>query len=339
MPDLLPTNSYFRDQVRWLRRAARSLGIDVLVELDSMRAYLRKGDAHGELHPQFLTRIDGQLRYVPRFDDDANQFAGWRPNQAPVTWPASANKLVFKRAAARAGLPVPDHWLDDDTPRADVLVKCATGSFGEQVHGPFRSSTERPLRHELGEYYERFIEGELVKVWYWGSQAVGLECDPMPTVVGDGASSIRALVTRRASVPGVAEERVARQLARCATMLAYDGGTLDDVPAAGEFRRVEFRYGSDVMVQRERQLVDLRGAVDAKWAPLVAMGPQLERLIPEAQRGQLLFAVDAVRDGNGHFFLLEMNSNPFVNPLAYDAMLATWLARAEGMAGQARSTR
>jgi hypothetical protein len=333
VPDLLPTNSYFRDQVRWLRRAARALGIEVLVELDSMRAHLRKGHALGELHPQFLTRIDGQLRYVPRFTDDATQFAGWRPDPAPVSWPTSADKLVFKRAAAQVGLLVPEYWLDDDAPRADVLVKCASGSFGEQVHGPYRSSAQRPLRHEMGEYYERFIDGDLVKVWYWGSRAVGLECDPMPTVLGDGASSIRTLVTRRARVPGVADERIARQLARSATLLAYDGGSLDDVPAPGERRRVEFRYGSDVMVQRERQLVDLRGALDACWQPLVAMGPLLQRLIPEAQHERVLYAVDAVRDRNGRLFLLEMNSNPFVNPLAYEPMLAAWLER------QARETR
>lgn len=338
MPDLLPTNAYFRDHVRWLRRAAGALGIEVLVELDTMRAYLRKGDAHGELHPQFLARVDGRVRYVPRFTDDATQFAGWRPEQVHGTWPASSDKLVFKRAAAQLGVPVPGHWLDDEPPRPDVVVKCATGSFGEQVHGPYRSSAERPLRHELGEYYERFIDGDLVKCWYWGSQAVGLECDPMPTVVGDGVSSIRELVTRRARVPGVDEARLARQLARCATMLAYDGGALDDVPAAGERRRVEFRYGSDVMVQRERQLVDLRGVVDACWQPLVAMGPLLQRLIPEVQHERVLYAVDAVRDRDGRLFLLEMNSNPFVNPLAYAPMLAAWLAHERDAAGRAAST-
>ena len=314
MPDLLPTNSYFRDHVRWLRWAARALGIQVLVELDSMRAYLRHGDAHGELHPQFLARIDGQVRYLPRFTDEATQFAGWRPEPVPGSWPASTDKLVFKRAAGALGLPVPDFWLDDDTPRHDVLVKSATGSFGEQVHGPYRSSAERPLRVELGEYYERFIDGELVKAWFWGSRAVGLECDPMPTVTGDGAASVRALVDARARVPGMTDERVARQLARSATLLAFDGGSLDDVPAAGERRRVEFRYGSDVMVQRERRLVDLRGEVEACWQPLVAMGPLLQRLVPAAQHERVLYAVDAVRDRGGRWFLLEMNSNPFVNP-------------------------
>jgi hypothetical protein len=325
-PPLLPTNSYFRDQVRWLRQAAQAHGIEVLVELESMRAFLRKGNAHGVLMPQFLTRIDGRPRYVSTFTDDAIQLAGWRPERKHGSWPASSDKLVFKRAAQKLGLPVPDYWLGGDAVLTDVIVKCSVGSFGEQVHGPYRSSQQRPLRIEQGEYYERFIGGELLKVWYWGSMALGLECDPMPAVVGDGVSSIRELVLRRAQGPVLSEERLAKIFERCETVLAFDGAALRDVLPAGQRQRVEFRYGSDVMAQRERQLVDLRTQPDAQWQPLVEMAPLLQQMIPEVLHERVLYAVDAVRDAEGRIFLLEMNANPFVNPLAYEPMLASWLA-------------
>ena len=333
-PHLLPTNIFFRDQVRWLRRAAHRHGIEVIIDLESMCAFLRKGDAHATLRPHFLAHVDGQVRYVGAFIDEAIQFTGWRPVQADVVWPASTDKLVFKRAAAKLGITVPDYWLEGDQALTDVIVKRAVGSFGEQVHGPYRSSAERPLRIELGEYYERFISGDLLKVWYWGSRAVGLECDPMPVVVGDGASSIRELVLRRAQGPILTEARIAKLLERCATVLAFDGASLADVLPAGQRQRVEFRYGSDVMSQRERVLVDLRGQVDSQWQPLVEIAPLLQRMIPDRLHERVLYAVDAVRDAEGRIFVLEMNSNPFVNPLAYEPMLASWLEQ-QGVASAA----
>ena len=327
---MLPTNIYFFDHVRWLRWAARAQGVEVLVELESMRAFLRKDGAHWVLHPQFLTLIDGQPRYVWTFADSATHFAGWRPQQAVNGWPASTDKLVFKRAANKLGLKVPEFWLNNDHDVRDVVVKRAVGSFGQQVHGPYRSGAERPLRIEQGEYYERFIAGDLLKVWFWGGSAVGLECDPMPGVTGDGRSTLRQLLTQRVSGGPLSADGCEAMLARCATVLAYDGRALDTVLPDGQPQRAEFRYGSSLMSRNERQVVDLRGQVDPQWRPLQEIAPLLLQLIPEALHPGALFGIDAVRDADGQIWLLEMNSNPFMNPLAYEPMLATLLAQRTG---------
>ena len=323
---LLPINTLFLDHVRWLRRAAKAHGAEILVELDSMRAFVRHAGRHWVMHPQFLTVIDGRQRYISVFSDAATHFAGWRPHPHDG-WPASKDKLVFKRAARQLGLAVPDIALDGTAQSQDVVVKRAVGSFGEHVHGPYRSSAERPLRIAEGEFYEQFVEGEHLKVWYWGAQVIGMERDPAANVVGDGTASIRELIDRHlALVPGVTEAKLDKILARCAAMLRFDGLDMTHVPAAGQVQRVEFRYGSDLMKRAERQIVDLQHDASPQWEALRAAGPLLRQMIPDDVPSPTLFAIDAVRTPEGRILLLEMNANPIVNPLAYDAILASFVA-------------
>lgn len=323
---MLPINTLFLDHVRWLRRAAKAHGAEVLVELDSMRAFVRHAGRHWVMHPQFLTTIEGRPRYIAVFSDAATHFAGWKP-YPHNGWPASKDKLVFKRAARQLGLAVPDTALDDAGEWRDVVVKRAVGSFGEHVHGPYRSSTERPLKVAEGEFYEKFIEGENLKVWYWGSQVIGMERDSVASVVGDGASSIRELIDRHlAQVLRFTEAKLDRLLSRSTDLLRFDGLDMDHVLRAGQVQRVEFRYGSDLMKRDDREVVDLQHDTSPQWEALRAAGPLLRRMIPDDVPSPTMFAIDAVRTPDGRIFLLEMNSNPIVNPLAYDAMLASLVA-------------
>lgn len=324
---MLPTNTSFPDHVRWLRGAAREQGVEVLVELESMRAFLRKGEAHWVLHPQFLSNVNGRTQAVAPFADSATHFGGWRPQPAAVDWPSSKHKLVFKRAAAKLGISVPEFSEDDQIEMKDVVVKRPVGSSGELVDGPYRSSTERPLRHEQGEYYERFIEGDILKAWYWGDQPVGVECDPTPTVVGDGQSTLQELLLARIAGLDWSAPRVARLAQRFKTIVAYDGRGLADVLPAGERQRAEFRHGADLMPHAQRKIVDLRGNVAAEWRVLASIAPQLQQLLPQDLPMPVLYAIDAVRDAQGRIFALKMDSHPVMNLLAYRPMLASLLSR------------
>ena len=309
------------DHVRWLRLAAKAQGLEVLVELDSMAAFVRKGEKHWVLYSQFLAEVDGLTRYFPTFTDTATHFAGWMP-YPNSGWPATRDKLVFKRAAAALGLRVPEFRADDAQEMAEVVVKRSTGSFGEHVHGPFRSSRERALRIADGEYYERFIDGESLKVWYWDGAAVALERDRAPTVTGDGASTLRALIEAQARQGGkLAPEKLAKLLERSADVLRYDGLALEDVLPAGRRQRVEFRYGTPLLRRRDRQNVDLHGNAEPGWHELHAAALALTSLLPVELRKNALFTVDAIRDGQGRIWFLEMNANPTVHPLVYAHML------------------
>ena len=323
---MLPSKSSFIDHVRWLRRAAAAHGAQVLVELDSMRAFLRKDGRHWVLHPRFSTEVDGIPRFFTTFADEADHLAGWAPAQPPA-WPTAKDKLTFKRSAKRVGLAVPDCAVDDGAEIADIVVKRAFDSFGQHVHGPFRSSAERPIRVEEGEYYERFVEGRALKVWYWNSRPVALERDASPVVVGDGHSTLRTLIQDRVRTrPRITPNRLDRILSRCSTLLHYDGLTLDDIPAKGRTHRVEFRHGCEVMELSDRETVDLRGDPDPQWRELHDAGAKLAQLLPEGMSNGAMYTVDAVQDANGRIWLLQMTAQPVVHPLVYDPLVRSLIA-------------
>jgi hypothetical protein len=322
---VLPSKNLFFHHIRWLRAAAKAAQAEVLLELDSMAAYLRKGDRHWVLYPKFIVETEGVYRYLPRMPEAPMIFGGWLPTPNSG-WPATRDKLTFKRLAASLGLPVAEGWLDDSGEHAGVVVKRPAGSFGEDVHGPYRSSRERPLQLPHGEYYERFIEGEIVKAWYWGDRAVVLECDQLPSVVADGISTLRQLIERRAQPAGISAQRLKALLARAADMLRYDGTDLETVPAAGSRHRIDFRYGSELMSSTDRLQVDLRDGAGVEWRALTSTAAALEQLVPNELRGRTMFAVDAIRDHDGRIWLLEMNANPVTHPLVYDVMVAALVA-------------
>lgn len=323
---MLPSKTAFIDHVRWLRRAANALGAQVIVELDSMRAFVRKGERHWVLHPRFSTEVDGVPRFFAQFDDDAEHLAGWAPVQPPV-WPTARDKLIFKRAARRLGLPVPDFAVDDGSELGAVVVKRAVDAFGQHVHGPFRTSAERPLRLEEGEFYESYVPGRALKVWYWDARPVALERDSAPTVVGDGRSTLRALIQDRIRMrPRITPRRLERILSRCETLLKLDGGTLDDVPLPGQAVRVEFRHGCEAMTPANRESFDLRENADPQWQHLRDAGPALRRLLPESISHGTLFTVDAVQDDVGRIWLLQMSAHPVVHPLLYHPIIESLIS-------------
>lgn len=320
---MLPSKTSFIDHVRWLRRAANALGAQVIVELDSMRAFVRKEGRHWVLHPRFATEVDGLPQFFAHFADEAEHVTGWAPVQPPL-WPTARDKLIFKRAAKRLGLPVPDFSVEDGAALGAVMVKRAVDAFGQHVHGPYRTSAERPLRLEEGEFHERFVAGRALKVWYWDSRPVALERDSAPTVVGDGESSVRALIENRVRMrPRITARRLERILSRCATLLRFDGATLDDVPPRGQPVRVEFRHGCEVMALSDRETVDLRDNSDRQWQLLRDAGPALTRLLPDAAARDAMFTVDAVQDADGRIWLLQMSAHPVVHPLMYHPLIET----------------
>lgn len=323
---MLPLKFNFLHHVRWLRAAARTVGAQVLMEFDSTAAYVRQAGRHWVLEPQFMASVNGGVRYFRRMPEEQSVFTGWRAG-SNAGWPASTDKLVFKRAVSHRGLRTPEYALGDDgLDLSDVLVKRAVGSFGDEVHGPYRSGRDRPLRIADGEFYERFIDGTMLKIWYFRDQPIVLETDIVSKVVGDGMSTVLELLERRLSAqtfaPLVAPQRL---YARVSQFLAYDGRDLDYVPPAGAKQPIEFRYGSELGRAADRVTVDL-AAGSTEWVELCEAGPIFLDLIPDGFRPLALYTVDAVRDTEGRLWFLEINANPVVHPLLYAPMLQALVA-------------
>lgn len=314
----------FLDHFRLFREAAKAAGGEAILPFDSANALVRRGADHWVFFPQFLASVDGVRQYQKVLTDDAFMFAGWLPYQLK-RWDIASDKLAFKRYAGTAGIAVPPYSSVRDKSLRGVIVKRAKSSFGAQIRGPFDSPLDAPIDVDAGEYYEQFVEGALVKIWFWNEAPVCAELDRMPSVVGDGVSELRALILARADQTGVSKpaERD-RILSLSAPLLRHFGKDMDSVLGKGVRQIVEFRYGSMLMQPGDRQVLRIvdRASSEPWMAPLWPAGARLLEAIPAESRRDTLFTVDAVLDRDKKLWMLEMNSNPTVHPLAYSAIVA-----------------
>jgi hypothetical protein len=322
-----PSKNNMLHHYMWLRAALNGAGAEAILSCDNLDVLVRRAGRHWRLHARFLAVHEGRQQYTAQVSPEVNTFAGWLPYELKQ-WPLGADKLAFKRYAREAQLPVPDYSLDPRSELADVIVKRVHSSFGAQIAGPYRDARQHPLNREQGEYYERFVEGRILKIWFWEGQPLCLEMDDMPFVVGDGSSTLGQLIMGRAELyrRHDAQQRQ-RLLDDCAPLLGYFNRHAGTVLPKGARQLVEFRYGSYLLHPRGRQVVDLRAEPIAALMPtLETAGLRLLAAIPAAVRRHTLFTVDAILDRHSQLWLLEMNCNPAVHPLAYPAMLSGLLA-------------
>lgn len=321
----------FLDHMRWFRAACRSAGAEAIVSLETWHAFVRRGDQHLAFFPQFQAWVDGRIQYQQGLTDDASMFAGWLPYRLK-RWDIAVDKLAFKRYARAAGLQVPRHWLAAaDVPASTpVIVKSPRSSFGIQVDGPYRHAAERPLDATQDEYYEEYLEGRLLKIWFWDGDPVCAELDRLPTFKGDGTTSLRRAMLRRAERNRLldAAQRQAL-LARCEALLRFHGRSPADVLPAGQSQVIDFRYGSQMMLGNERKVLDLAAGEAPAWLPPVQnAGRLLHAAIPAEIRAGTMFTVDAILAGEDRVYLLEANCNPTVHPMVYPVMARHFLPAA-----------
>jgi len=273
-----------------------------------------------ELFPQFgFSSADGGTGYLRALQDNAEYFVGWRPY--PVRfWPLSFDKRAFKAFCRGNNIATPRQWIRPEDIETDVLIKQGVSSFSQGISGPYAPATLKRAGRALndGEFFEEFISGEIIKVWYWNAMPVCLEVLPMPRVTGDGTRTLRQLIKLRMSPHAGGDWEAWRTLAEC------QGFSLEAVVPNGRQVLIEFRYRSCL---RGSQPDDVSSNVLAKCAgtPLMEQlrrsGEVFWRGIPDAVRQDTLFTVDGILDRSGLARFVEINSNPAVHPDAYFPML------------------
>lgn len=316
-------NNFF-DHLRCFRTACRAAGAEAIISLESWQAFVRQGEKHVVFYPQFQAAIKGQLQYQPVLTDDSSMFAGWSPYRLK-RWETAVDKLAFKRYSESVGLETPRHWLKaQDVPeKTGVVVKSPKSSFGAHVLGPFRDCGQHPLDIALGEYYEEFLEGKILKVWFWNAMPVCAESEGWSTVSGDGVQNLEQMTLQRATrfrSPDDAEK--ALLLDRSAQLFRYYGRGLDHVLAKGAKQVVDFRYGSFLMNAADRTVIDFaRGELPSWFDQIRDAGHKLHEAIPADTRPNTLFVADGMLLKDGRVRFLEVNCNPTIHPLVYPFML------------------
>ncbi len=316
--------NHFRAVERW----AKTTGGRATLDAVTFQLEVKHRNRYFHLLPQFTAIVDGRSAYVPSLVEGAFGFAGWLPYR-PYSSQLAADKLAFKAFLVSAGLRTPAMWARAADAEDDFVLKCSRGSFGVQVAGPFRAD-QRDVAEEgvAGQgggvvFAERFIQGRILKAWFWGSRPFFAHSQPYATITGDGHTLPGELARRRAMVEASAwnDSADAHMVKSC---MAFQG--LDQNLALPErvAAWVDFRYGRATPRSPDTPLSD--NALDALGAQtrddIFEAGRVVGAKLRESLSAPVLYAVDGIVDDSDTVWWLEMNSNPVLPPDGYQEIFA-----------------
>jgi hypothetical protein len=303
--------------------AAAALGLRASIDLADQRLELRGGERSFRLHAQFLLGLEGGRQgYSPYASERTIGFIGWLP-YFNKRWAIGAGKAPFKEYCRANDLRTPQEWRVPADDMRDFVIKRPDSSFGLGLRGPFasRQAADAAAAYTAGAYCEAFVRGRIIKAFYWNERPACVEILDMPVVMGDGTSTLREVMVRKAGKRPVASE----DWTAMEETAVYGGFGLDAVPPKGKAILADFRFSSPLHTESDgnsNRLESIRGS--ALERQLVDCGRTLWLGIPEERRPGSLFSVDAILDDDDRLWLLEMNCNPICHPDVYPLMLE-WL--------------
>jgi hypothetical protein len=318
--------NHIRAVKSWGEKHAAQTSIDV----GSFQMEVKARNRFFTLQPQFRARIDGRLLNVSKISNQTTGFLGWLP-YAPIQWPLSTDKLLFKAHMVEHDLRTPAWWITPEQPDQDYIVKGSKGSFGLHITGPFHAGVAPPEAaagaspSQETRYAERFIQGVNLKLWVWGRTIFHAHAYSYPTVTGDGAHRIDELTEQLAQIQSPRMPRPPEDADAIASSLAYQGFTRDEVLADGTSAWLDFRYGRGYESPHTTELAD--NALPQLSEELLAQA----KLVVEALAADLearfsapvLYSLDGVVDSLGNAWWLEVNSNPTLPPTGYPHVFST----------------
>ncbi len=318
--------NHFRVLQGWGERTQATMSLDVRTfELE-----IRHRNRYYVMQPMFQARINGRLTHQNELRGDVFGFGGWRPYRT-LMHPMSTHKLQFRSALQERGIAVPrTHGAPDPTRPVpfDHVVKADVGSFGTSLLGPFRAG--RPVSPDAlrpasnsDVFVEEFIQGRILKVWFWGSRAFFAQAHDYPTVTGDGETSVDGLMRRRLLSFGNDWDRYPSRevILGC---LQYQGLDPASILPAGAQAWIDYRFAQHHLpiVGTTPQTDDALPELLAETGDQIgALGAMLDALTREAFPAPILLTADGMLDANGRIHWLEMNTNSLMPPDGYPVML------------------
>lgn len=287
-------------------------GVHVHLSSSSLALTLSRAGKQWLLVPRFVQQIDGKLSYTRTRQRDTT-LVGWVMPETPQLNLAQ-DKGVFKKFASDAGLLVPAGWNTGASLSDDFLIKNRQGSFGVDIQGPFKKSTQEVVL-ETGEFCEQFIFGKSLKTWCWTGRVVAVEIIDQPYLVGDGRRTVSELAVSRGSMD------VQLPIEQAQVYLKWQGLLLDSVLADQQKAYLSFLYASPFHRKSREDSNVLPSVSDSVRFQLSrAAMLALQRFAPEHQKN-VLYTLDGVLDAKERVWFLEINSHPMVHPSAYPHML------------------
>lgn len=316
----VPLN-HFRLVQAW----AQTNHAEATLDMANFELQVKVRNRYYRFHPQFVANTSGRHANVGHLTQNTVGFIGWLPYR-PTGWDKGADKLVFKKLLAGRALRAPAVFTG--LPLRDFIYKWSRGSFGYELYGPYHAGHDapRPPPSEAGPsagelFAEEFIQGDILKAWFWGATPFFAHLQPYPMLEGDGTLTVEQLVTHKClSVHRDMNDN--REMDPLWASLAYQGLSRADVPARGTRFWLDYRYGrsfksSKPTSQSDCSLASLApGARDQITVAGQAIAEELRRDFP----APVLYSLDGVLAPDGNIWWLEMNSNPVLPPDGYPVM-------------------
>ena len=316
-----------------LQKWATEAGAQAILDMKDFTLEVKHRGRYYRLYPMFQASIEGRPAHLPHLTPDVRGFGGWRPYQA-LMHPHSSDKPLFKSFARESGLRTPEAMpLAAAPPPMDYVLKARAGSFGRGLFGPYRADAPPSVGpQELAEhgelFAERFVQGRMLKVWFWGARAFFAHMQDYPSVTGDGRSSVERLVQRKVEGMLAAWEGFERKpvIQDC---LAFQGLRFEDVLEEGHEAWIDYRYGQvypEAFGASARSDSRLEELLQLTGGQLAEMGRALANLLRQTIPVPVVITVDGVLDDQQQIWWLEMNTNSLLPPEAYAAMFADLFA-------------
>ncbi len=317
------TLNHFRAVKSW----ADSCNAQVSLDIKNFELEVRFRNRYYTLKPRFVTGFRGRLSYAITLVKEATGFIGWLPYEF-LDWDFAKDKLLFKKFLDDSKIKTPEIWSNGNEINGSFLRKGSLGSFGYQISGPYRKFEELPPTDTTSkgplanrpsvDFFEKFVLGTNLKVWFWGAQAIYAHVHPYPTVIGDGISTLRALIDARLGAVDAVYTGEGDQ-ENLAASLKFQGVQLSEVLDAGGEVWLDFRYGRryEPAVATAESDSDLAKVNSQIREQIDQAGSKVGAEVMRRFKAPVLYSLDGVVDVDGTVWWLEVNSNPMLPPEGY----------------------
>lgn len=339
-------SSSFQDHYFFLKNAADLF--DLPATLDLTTSIVKLGYPNTQLadalFPQFSKRNENNQRiYNAFFEKYSDRFAGWRP-YTPIYLDALKDKLTFKIRLIEEGCLVPDFREDQTQELLPVIVKAKQSAFSQDIHGPFHSTQNVKTPLAKGHFFEQFIAGDIVKIWYVNAKPSCIEIADMPSIIGNGNSTCQLLIHDALDMQHFVSpeklllkrllqgetisknensiEKAQQALNNLGQMLAFQGLRFDTILSVDQTALIDFRYVHPFPRNNRIHCLDRCAKDFSSMTPqLTTIGQTMQRLLSEVSCDFLVYTVDSILDQKQQLWVLEANSNPMIHPFVYEDMV------------------
>lgn len=309
--------NHFKAIQNWLRSSEAEASLNPA----NFELEVRCRQRYYNLFPQFLTQRDGHYIYSSTLDDNVTGFIGWLPYR-PVSWAPANDKLVFKKFIQQHSERTPRFWDLKETPLCDYIIKSSSGSFGNGLIGPLQANQSTSLSTSTtrgATFAEEFIQGDILKVWFWGKQPVYAQKRIYPEILCDGKSTVRKLLQDRLLQTGRDLNGDDPDYPTLFASIQYQRRSLDETPEKGVRIWMDYRYGRNYALSATRTRTDsaLSDMPSSLIEQILRVGEKVHEEVLRQFSAPLLFSIDAVIDSKAQIWWLEANSNPTLPPDGY----------------------